>query len=235
MRANPRHYSMIVVDVVGFSQRDDRFQSIIRKALRNILQEAFDEARVPPEHVVTEDRGDGKLMLVSADVSAYQLIDPLVSQLIVGLRHHNLASSTQVQIRLRMALHQGMVQRDVDGWVGSDLNTAFRLADCASLRTAVQDFPEMPLVLIVSDSIYQGIVRHGHGAIEPSNYHQVAVENKETATIGWIYASERSSSGWMASEPPTRHAPSVGGGMFTGGTVIAGGDVVGRDKIIGEF
>jgi class 3 adenylate cyclase len=233
MRANPTYYSMIVVDVVGFSRRDDRFQRKIREALRDVLVDAFTEAGVSVEHVVTEDRGDGKLMLIPADVSAYQLIDPLVARIAVGLRQHNSVSSDDARIRLRMALHQGMVQRDADGWVGSDLNTTFRLVDSEPLRAAVVEHPEASLVLIVSESIYQSIVRHGHGAIEPETYHQVSVDNKETSTVAWIHVSAghqpRERSG-----QPRPDAPRGGGGGASFGTVVAFGDVVGRDKIIGE-
>jgi class 3 adenylate cyclase len=239
MRANLRHYSMIVVDVVGFSRRDDRFQRRIRLALKEILADAYADAGILPGQVVTEDRGDGKAMLISADVSAYRLIDPLVSRIDVGLRQHNEASSEQGRIRLRMALHQGQVQRDADGWVGSDLNTVFRLADCAPLRAEVIRIPDSSLFLVVSDSIYQSIVRHGHGAIDPRTYHQVRVENKETETTAWIHVPATTfpgSAGRQQVQPPPTVPPalppSIGGGMFTG-PVVAGGDVVGRDKHTG--
>jgi hypothetical protein len=239
MRANIRHYSMIVVDVVGFSQRDDRFQRRIRGELKGILADARSEAGIPDEKVVTEDRGDGKLILVSGDVPAYHLIDPMVARLDVGLRQHNEAFDERAAIRLRMALHQGQAAQDADGWVGSDVNTVFRLADCQPLRSAVESQPDARLFLIVSDTIRHSIVRHGHGAIEPATYRQVAVTNKETSTVAWIHvpgSPQPGDASGRSSNPEPNPAPpppaSIGGAVFQG-TVIAGGDIVGRDKYAG--
>lgn len=83
MHTYPTHQSVIAFDVEGFSDpyRDNSAMSAVRTGIYRLVQGSFAAAGVPWESCVHEDRGDGAIVIVPADVSKVLLIDPLLSHL----------------------------------------------------------------------------------------------------------------------------------------------------------
>src|SRR5205823_3480447 len=48
------------------------------------------------------------------------------------------------------------------GFYGDDIDVAFRLLEAPTVKRVLRDAPEAPLVLVVSEEIWAGIVRHGY-------------------------------------------------------------------------
>jgi hypothetical protein len=63
---------------------------------------------------------------------------------------------------------------------------AFRLLDADVVRARLTQ-TVADLVLIVSDAIYQGIVKHGYGRIDPAVFQPVWVTAKETNARAWLH------------------------------------------------
>jgi hypothetical protein len=61
---------------------------------------------------------------------------------------------------------------------GSALNDAYGLLNSDELRDNLRRHPEQPLALMVSQEIYDGVVRHGYGAINPADYFPTTVHLK---------------------------------------------------------
>lgn len=108
-----------------------------------------------------------------------------------GLRERNGSANDKAKMRLRAAVHAGEVVHDDNGVVGNDLNFACRLLDCKPLRAALAS-ASGDLALIVSDLIYQGVVRHNAGLIAAEEYDEVEVQEKEVKTKAWITLGSRS-------------------------------------------
>ena len=230
-----QHYSIMVLDVVGFGGRDDRFQQWIRRDLDELVSDAFKVSGLVLSDMVLEDRGDGMVILIPATVSKMRLLDPLVDRIEVLLRQHNDAVSDQRRIRLRLALHAGEIAGDGRGWVGTELNTAFRLVDSEPIRAALEEHPEAQLAVIVSDLIHQLVIRHGHGAVRPSDYVRVSVKAKELVMDAWIRVTGRHVTPSAPVEPRTeRRSATDGGGTTFNGPITVGGDFVGGSKIVGR-
>ena len=165
----------MVIDIVGFGGLDDPAQLRARHVLRQAVRTAFRAARIRP---VVEDRGDGVVVIVPAFVSKVDLLDPVVPTLVAGVRGH---------VRVRVAIHAGEVHRDAYGWVGADVNTAFRLVDSEPARDALRRAPHADLVLVVSETIYRGVVRHGYRGVDPATYSPVRVAVKEVDERAWLH------------------------------------------------
>jgi len=54
------------------------------------------------------------------------------------------------------------VHDDPWGFYGDDIDVAFRLLEAPTVKRVLRDAPEAPLVLVVSEEIWAGIVRHGY-------------------------------------------------------------------------
>ncbi|GGP63571.1 hypothetical protein [Saccharothrix coeruleofusca] len=181
----PEHRSILVVDIAGFGRWSDPEQITAREVLAGAMKAGFRAAGVWWSDLAVQDRGDGMAVLVPAWVSKVDLLDPVLPHFVGLLRRHNDAVGPDPRIRVRVSLHAGEVHRDAHGWVGGDLNTACRLVDSDPLREHLAASTG-DAVLVVSDLIYQGVVRHAYRGLDPTSYHPVHIAVKEVRTTAWL-------------------------------------------------
>jgi tetratricopeptide (TPR) repeat protein len=188
MLSYPTHQSVVAFDVEGFSEpyRDDSAHAIVRAGIYQVVQDSFAAAGIPWDSCLHEDRGDGAMIVVPPEVSKVLLLDPLLSGLSAALTDYNRRAPLPERIRLRLVVHAGEVGVDDHGLSGTDLIVAFRLLDAEELRVALRH-SAVPLAVIVSDGVYDGIVRHGFRNIDPAAYHPVSVRVKRNRLHGWIH------------------------------------------------
>src|SRR2546421_4435092 len=130
MRPEPVHHTIVAMDVVGSGARDDMLQLRMRADLREIVSDAL--TGVPTGEV--GDLGDGVRLIVPAQVSPALLLDPFVPKLATALRNHRRAMSDQARLRLRVAVHMGLLHRDTTGWTGGPLVICARMLDAKPVR-----------------------------------------------------------------------------------------------------
>jgi hypothetical protein len=133
------------------------------------------------------DRGDGVLLLVRPydDLPKTALLGRLVPVLAALLVKHNKATADPaLRLRLRVVVHAGEVHVDGQGFYGEAIDIAIRLLDSTAVKTALRQ-AKAPLVLVVSEEIYSGIVAHGY--VDSAGYRplvRVRVANKQRR--GWV-------------------------------------------------
>jgi class 3 adenylate cyclase len=230
------HQTILFTDIREFGRpgRIDMVRAVLRARLGLDLRESLRAATVDPERCVFRDRGDGFLVLIPGEVPKKHLLNHFVIEMEARIRQHNAASSEQAQIQLRMAMHAGEVAYDEHGEVGTDVNIAARLLDCAPLRDALS--PPRHLALIVSDPLYRGVVRQDAGLIDASDYRRVKVHVKEFEAVGWITVFPRRTPDirdHAVSEPPATSPPQQGATIsFHGKTSFR--DLIAGDSVINK-
>ncbi len=185
----PTHRSILALDIEGFAEpyRDDRARVAVRAGFYRMLRESFHAAGLIWADVEHKDAGDGAVVIISPLVPKVLLIDPLLVCLRATLAEHNRTAQLAERIRLRCAVHAGEVSNDEYGLSGIDLILAFRLLDADELRSSLAKSPA-DLAVIVSDTIYQAVVRHGYRGIDPTTYHPVSVQVKKNRIHAWIHS-----------------------------------------------
>ena len=188
MRAEPEHRGILALDIQGFGRldRSNPARVRMRTGLHRILQNALRAAGIHPERAEQSEYGDGVLLLLDPQVSKARLLHPLLPRLASGLARYNRAAPDAERLRLRVVVHAGELLRDGQGMTGEDLVLAFRLLDSDLVRTRLGQ-ARGDLVLVVSDLIYQGIVKHGYGGINPAGFQPSWVTAKETSARAWLY------------------------------------------------
>ena len=186
-RFRPEYRSIMVIDMVGSGRWNNQEQLYTRSVLRAAVRTAVSRAGIRWTELAVEDRGDGMILLVPPKVSTVSLLDPVIPRLVEELDAHNATVAANSQIRLRVAVHVGQVHRDGQGWVGGDLVTACRLIDDVALRWRLRSQPRANLVLVVSDLIYESVVRHQYRDIDPSTYIPIRISAKEVSTQAWLH------------------------------------------------
>ncbi|KOG46043.1 aromatic ring-opening dioxygenase LigA [Streptomyces decoyicus] len=248
----PVNRTILLLDIEDFSRRDDVVQACLRRELHNVVEDTLAAAGVERNMQYREDRGDGLIVLVSADIPKTVLLRALLTTIPDALCQYNRLASSSAQMRLRMVLAAGEVAFDpkqgtVGGLVGHDLNQSCRLLDADALREALAR-QEADCVLGVSAPVYEGVVRHGHRGLRPEEFHHAAVSVKKDRLDLWLHGSlpdgtttpvpEPASAGrggrgaheGAAGQSPAAPAgaPSSSGAAFAfnGGTVSVGGSQV---------
>jgi len=162
----PVHRSIVAVDLEGSTQRTNPVKGELRRILYELVDRALRAAGIAAKHLEQlTDRGDGVLILIRPhdDVPKTVLLGRLIPMLTALLIEHNAAvTEPALQVRLRAVVHAGEVHDDGKGFYGDDLDVAFRLLDSPAVKRALREASASPLVLVVSEEIFTGIVRHGY-------------------------------------------------------------------------
>ncbi|TDB81216.1 cyclic nucleotide-binding domain-containing protein [Actinomadura sp. KC216] len=180
--------TIVFTDIAGFSatHRNDRDRLDMRRAMYALLSEAFMESGVPWAACHIEDRGDGALIVVPPEVPTAAVIDPMIASLAEGLRHHNQRSRDAVRIQLRVAVHVGPVMPDPPGVSGWALIRTARLLDARPLKDRLAA-TGADLGFIASTFVYESVIVHGPGYVNPAEYEPVSCTVKKLKTEGWIH------------------------------------------------
>jgi CRP-like cAMP-binding protein len=165
-----------------------------RDTLHRLLASAFEDAGIPWNTCLREDRGDGVLAVTPTRTTAAGIGSALLDRIQSGLRQHNLTRHN-TRIRLRVALHTGEVHRDEYGPAGPAVEHVLHLLDAKILREGLTG---TDLGLIVSDPFYQDVTRH----IDPEAFHQVTVEPAVPRSPHWRRLSAGHAA--TATRPPVR-------------------------------
>ncbi|BAU84327.1 hypothetical protein SLA_3418 [Streptomyces laurentii] len=249
MPGEAMHCWIVVLDIENFSSRPDPIQRSLRTGMYEVLRAALVRAGLPADDIVTEDRGDGVLMIVPATVSPIVLAGPFVRALDDELQQKAVVYSPAHAMRFRVALHQGLTARDGEGWSGDAVNTACRLVDAGPLREVLAAATSSRMVFVVSDGIYQAVVRHGHLSLDPAAYLPMPFRTKHGELVeSWVTVPgypappglpaavpDRSAQADPAQTGPTEAGGAqdrrpAGGSVFSIGTVQ--GDAFQGDKTV---
>jgi CRP-like cAMP-binding protein len=187
-RWNGHNCSIFLADISGFGRRDrnDDDRRKIRNTVYAFLQEACENSEVPWPDCHLEDRGDGALIIVPPSTPTRSVVDPLLARLAAALERYNRQATSATRIQLRVALHVGPVVSEPQGVSGEAIILASRIIEAARLkkelaRTGAQ------LGVIVSPFVYESVIKHSPGTVDPNQYRQLRFRVKESNLAAWMY------------------------------------------------
>src|SRR5690606_36893219 len=176
------------------STRTDLIKVELRYQLYRLLRRAMQAAGIDERHCEPiADCGDGVLVLVHPvdEVPRSRLLVPFIPVLTRLLVAYNASlgpdDRAARRLRMRAVIHAGDLLRDDHGAVGAEIDAAIRLLDSDAVRSALRA-ASSPLVVVVSQQIYEATVFHGYAGLCPQLYHR-AVEVSVSGLIrhGWIH------------------------------------------------
>ncbi|GHH81930.1 hypothetical protein GCM10018781_65580 [Kitasatospora indigofera] len=180
---------VVAVDLAGSTAQDHLRQIATQRRLADVLEVACAEAGIDRPACLRQPQGDGELLLLPPGIDEGRVVPDLVRELGIALREVNRDLSDAARLRLRAALHQGVVHEAAGGFVGRAVVRAFRLLDSAELRAVLREQPRCELALIVSGQLFEDVVEHGYRGLDPQAFRQVRVEvpEKGFAGDGWVH------------------------------------------------
>lgn len=125
--------------------------------------------------------------MLAAPISPSVALDPFVANLATALRLHREASSEAHRMRLRVAIHTGLLHPEPDGvCTGGVLKECTRLLDAPVARWILDTVPSANLVVVVSQTLYDSVVSQGY-TVDPALFRRIRVQVKETDEDAWAY------------------------------------------------
>lgn len=198
-----RYELVISVDARRSGEYDDVDKPRMRARIYQVLEAAFTQAKVVRDAVHMEDRGDGVLLSVAGRIPVTRLLGLWLVEVRENLRFEN--RNLRVPLGLRVGMHVGPVRHDARGISGRAVDLACRLAD-SSVARRLLDTERADLVLVVSGSLYEDVVRGGGKFIEPARYSSALLKLKDGEVTAWCHLPGR-----PAPQIPDGADPGVGG------------------------
>lgn len=170
--------SLLVVDTAhaGGALRPE---AVTRRAMvHDLVADEIAKAGVEQHQIATEVCGDR--LVVVLDVELLDLIETVLEWLFAALRKEVRRAGPGNWPRLVLTVHRGLVYRDGDTWSGAVLNEANELLDDPEIREVLARADRAHCAMVVPDSVYHGLIAHGHGNLTPGSYAEL------TGSAGWI-------------------------------------------------
>jgi hypothetical protein len=210
--SHPERRVVVSIDMESYSKRNNTLQHRAQDAFKQIMQDATEEAGLDRTDWLTQQGGDGELGILPSGTRERAVLG-LVSVLDRMLREYNQGLVPEARVRLRVAVHQGLVHLDgANGYPGQPIVEVSRLVDAPQLKEALRAFPGANVALIVSESIYREVVEQ-YGDLRPEQFARVtaAIPEKSFTAQAWIYipgenAATRSGSSAQPIEEPARQS-----------------------------
>jgi len=181
-----RRHLLVSVDVRGYGSSDDLRQHEIQEQLSAVLDTAAERAGLDRTTWHRQPAGDGELAVLPDSVPEARVVDDFVRKLHTELRDRNHGRLPAARMRLRLAVHHGVVRTATMGFSGKGVVEVSRLADSAVAHLAL-DHSDADLVLIVSQRVFEDTIEQPHTGYDAAMFREVEVHNKETRLRAWLH------------------------------------------------
>ncbi|MET7327458.1 hypothetical protein [Nonomuraea sp. NPDC005650] len=178
---------VMAVDAEGYGRGDDLRHDSIQSGLAQVMDRGAREAGLRRETWTRQEAGDGEVIVLPEGEPELRVIDDLVRRVRKALHDHNRERRDDARLRIRISIGHGVVKRGAMGFVGQVVVTTCRLLDAKAARTALKVNPRADLVLILTDRLYEDVVRQLHTSYRPESFTRLEVPTKERTEIAWMW------------------------------------------------
>ncbi|RBQ16212.1 hypothetical protein DP939_31875 [Spongiactinospora rosea] len=178
---------VVAVDAEGYGRGDDLRHDSIQSGLAQVMDRGAREAGLRRETWARQEAGDGEVIVLPQGEPELRVIDDLVHRVRKALHDHNRERRDDARLRIRIAIGHGVVKRGAMGFVGQVVVTTCRLRDAEAARTALKMNPRADLVLVLTDRLYEEVVRQLHTSYRPESFTRLEVPTKERTEVAWMW------------------------------------------------
>ncbi|MFD5033124.1 hypothetical protein ACFWM0_22295 [Streptomyces sp. NPDC058405] len=186
-----RHLCM-AADVEKYSRLDTPSQEAIQADLVRVLEEAAVLSGLDRTTWECQPQGDQEFAVLPLDTPEPEVLGGFVRNLATRLGERNANCAEKERMRLRLAIDFGVARTAALGYSGPAPVSVARYLNADQLKRVLKAIDSTDLAVIVSDRLYQDVVRlRGEGeGLDPDRYVRVHVQQKEFSGYGWIHVPE---------------------------------------------
>ncbi|MFC4534078.1 hypothetical protein [Sphaerisporangium dianthi] len=201
----------VAVDLESYSSRILVEQDWAQRQLVGMLEEADRRGDLGRERWITQQQGDGELALLQPGIDEAHVIPGLIRGLRTQLHERNRPLALASRLRMRLAVHVGLTRVAENGFAGDAVNTVCRLRDAPALKEALRAAPDSYLAVIVSQPIFQEVVRgHDLHDLQERSFTRTEIEipDKNFIAEAWIHVPHGRSA-TPGAEPAAKPSPAT--------------------------
>ncbi|MGW5155350.1 hypothetical protein ACWEPN_07705 [Nonomuraea wenchangensis] len=178
---------IMAVDAEGYGRGDDLRHDSIQSGLAQVMDRGAREAGLRRDTWTRQEAGDGEVIVLPDGEPELRVVDDLIRRVRKALHDHNRERRDDARLRIRVSIGHGVVKRGAMGFVGQVVVTTCRLLDAKAARAALKANPRADLVLILTDRLYEDVVRQLHTSYRPESFTRLEVPTKERTEIAWMW------------------------------------------------
>ena len=144
------------VDVVSYTGRSIRQREQVQARLRKLIDDVMPAAGLILDERDFQGTGDGFIRFFPPNTDLSRALHALLTTLPQALLADNRTNNDQM--RLRMAMDIGTAGLGPMGFTGDAVINFCRLVDSEQIREAVTSNPDAPVVVLVSDTVYEKLI-----------------------------------------------------------------------------
>jgi hypothetical protein len=179
----------MAADVIGYSRRGNAGTEVLQRDLVEVLGRARRAAGIRDDEVDPQPQGDGQFTVLPAGIDESAVIPALLAELGARLAERDRGRPAEQGMRLRVALHRGLVKEGANGWVGEAAIAVHRVLDSDPLRDAARRHPSATYALGVPDVLYRDVIVHAVHPPLAAEFEEMIVDlpAKDFVERGWLY------------------------------------------------
>ncbi|WP_341716552.1 toll/interleukin-1 receptor domain-containing protein [Micromonospora sp. FIMYZ51] len=178
-------YTVVAIRIDKYIDRPDPEQGALRATMYEQLLLAAADASLPWSDFAVQDYLGGVHLFVPGFTSPAAIVVDYLDSLEKRLAH--LPAAGRNRLRLRVAVHLGIASRDPHGWAGAALAVADRMVTAAVLADVLTARPRDRVALIVSEGLYEAVVRPGYRDVDPDSFAAVDIKTAgHPTTKAWV-------------------------------------------------
>jgi hypothetical protein len=184
---------LIGTDIEQYSRFSARDQYEAQLAYDRALRSAASDAGLDIDLWHRQPAGDGEFAVLPDGVHEPRVLAVLLPRLAARLREYNRPRLPDMRIRLRVAVHHGLIHLGgPTGFPGRHSVALTRLLDAESVRALLRAEPDISLAAIIASDLYEDIVVGRYGGLRPEQFDRVRVNHpaKNFSCEAWVYAPE---------------------------------------------
>lgn len=169
---------IIFADMQTYSTKDQVAQFHAQREFSRALTQAAGDAGLSDADWMSQKSGDGRLAILPPDTSEIAIVGTFAHRLDDALRAYNRHHTTEAMVRVRIAVHEGVIHMGDNGFVSQAVNATCHLCDCDALRTALDSFPKAGVAMLVTERIYTDVISHQYEGIRADRFRRTRVPEK---------------------------------------------------------
>lgn len=179
---------VIALDIEQYSKRNASEQLQVQEELRTVLDSAAARTGLDRQQWHQQVCGDGELCVLPEKMDVLRVVGCYMQELGAALRRMNEhRAGSQRPLRLRVAVHHGTLTSGPFDPAGDAPIVVSRLLDAAPLRRRLAENRDVDLALVVSDPIYQDVIRTDFSSLNADEFRAIRVVSKGATYRGHIY------------------------------------------------
>jgi hypothetical protein len=177
----------LAADIEQYSRFDTPDQWAAQGRLAQAMRAAAERSGLDHGRWSTQPQGDLEFAVLPPGTPEQLVLGEFVTHLAAELGGYNATRRPTGRMRLRLAIDTGVAATAALGFSGPAPIAVARYLNAPEVKQALASAASASLVVVVSDRLYQDVVRSRAHGLDPEQYRRIHVRQKEFAGYGWVW------------------------------------------------